>query len=475
MTEREPERAPLADRGTFVPTEDGLATRDPLDFEGYADGVRAAAERSGVDESVVTGRATIGGHAVELAQFSFEFFGGSMGEVTGERIARAIERAASDRIPFVLHTRTGGARMQEGMRSLIQMAKITAARTELGRAAVPFIAVLGHPTTGGVLASIAALADVTVAESDATIGFAGPRVAERFTGEPLPPDSHTAVSAFGHGLVDEVVTPGDAPSFVSRVLTTVSADDPRDVDVLPETIEDDRDAWDVVTAARSEAHAKASELLPNACDSFVELRGDRGGADDPAVMSAVVRIAGRRAVVVALDRAHPIGPHGYRKARRCLAVARRLHLPFVTLIDTRGADPSARSESDGVAWEIAATFDALLASTVPIASIVTGEGGSGGALALAAGDVLLAFRDSFFSVIGPEGAAEILWRDADRAAEAARALALRAVDLKRLGVVDAVLDVDLGPRSLGLAIAGALDAVASRGDPDARRARWRNR
>ena len=471
------ERASLADRGSFVLTSDDLQPRDPLEFPGYPDAVDNARLKAQGDESVVTGRAQIGGRTVELAEFRFAFMGGSMGEVAGERLARSMERAANDGVAFVLRTETGGARMQEGMRALVQMAKVTAARRSLVEAGVPFIAVLGHPTTGGVLASIAALADVTAAESGATIGFAGPRVAERFTGEPLPGDSHTATSAFVNGLVDEVVSPGDAASFVSRVLTLLEPDDPRDVDEL-ETLDgdDDRDPWEIVTKARGEEHARNRELLSDAAEMQIELRGDRAGFDDPAVITLLARVAGRRVVIAALDRDHAPGPGGYRKARRALQIAERLRLPFITLIDTRGADPSAPSEGAGIAWEIAATFEAILNANTPVVSIVTGEGGSGGALAFAVGDRLVAFRDSFFSVIGPEGAAEILWRDGDRAADAASILKLRATDLLKLKVIDDVIDVDLGPRSLALAIANAIDAVPrSEKMVAARRERWRTR
>lgn len=207
----------IVDRDTFAPVVDGLTSRDPLRFAGYEDALGNARAKGGVDESVVHGAARIGGVEVELAAFNFGFLGGSMGEVAGERLARAMERAADRRVPFVLRTCTGGARMQEGMRSLLQMPKVVAARIALGIGHQPFIAVLGHPTTGGVLASVAALADVTVAEAGATIGFAGPRVAERFTGEALPEESHTATSAYAAGLVDELVSGGDVHAYVSSV------------------------------------------------------------------------------------------------------------------------------------------------------------------------------------------------------------------------------------------------------------------
>jgi len=468
----------IVDRDSFEPVEDGLSPRDPLHFDGYDAAVATARERSGVDESVAYGSARIGDIEVEIAVFSFEFLGGSMGEVAGERLTRAMERAVERGVPFVLRTATGGARMQEGMRSLVQMPKIVAARMSLADAHQPFIAILGHPTTGGVLASIGALADVTVAEAGATIGFAGPRVAERFTGSPLPDGSHTATSAYAAGLVDDVVSSSDAHAFVASVLKVVAPDEPRRPDGVPANNDGESgDAWALVEAIRRGDHPRAPELAKDASDAFIELHGDRAGSDDPGVFTSIARIAGRKVVVIALDREHHPGPHGYRKARRCLEIARRFGAPVLSLIDTRGADPSAASENQGIAWEIAQLFEAILTVPVPVISIVTGEGGSGGALAFAAGDELVAFRKSIFSVIGPEGAAEILWRDPNRAPEAARALRLTADDLARLGIADRVLDGAASAPAVRAAFVEAVERLPD-GEGDrsrTRRSRWRMR
>ena len=468
--------ANIVDKDSFEPVDDGLTSRDPLAFEGYAESLAAARVKASADESVVYGAARIGDVEVEIAAFNFDYLGGSMGEVAGERLARAMERAAARGVPFVLRTSTGGARMQEGMRSLLQMPKVVGARIELGIRRQPFIAILGHPTTGGVLASLAALADVTVAESGATIGFAGPRVARRFTGEELPDGSHTATSAYASGLVDELVSASDVHAFVASVLTMLVADEPREESAPPSNETEPPDAWDLVQAVRGPSHPKAPDLVRAAADAFVELRGDRAGGDDPAVFTALARISGRRVVTIALDRAHAPGPHGYRKARRCLDVAARLALPVLTVVDTRGADPSAPSEAGGIAWEIARLFEAMLTYPGRVISIVTGEGGSGGALAFATGDKLIAFRESFFSVIGPEGAAEILWRDGNRAADAARALKITASDLLELGVVDEVVDGPPSPEALRCVFSNAIGAMELGIDrSEGRRSRWRVR
>lgn len=469
----------LADPGTFEVREDGLRSRDPLDYPGYRDVLAAAAERAKTDESLVAGMATIAGHRVELASFQFDFLGGSMGEVAGERLARAMEMAAKRRVPFVLRTATGGARMQEGMRSLIQMPKVVSARMQLADAHEAFIAVLGHPTTGGVLASLGSLADVTLAEEGATIGFAGPRVAESFTGSKLPAGSHTARSALENGSVDAVIERAAMRGAIGAVLGCLepsrSASIPAE---RSEPSDGDIDAWDAVERARASGRLAGRRLLEEISEPFFQLRGDRSGGDDHAVVAALARIEGRPLVAIALDPAHAPNPRGFRKALRSLDIARRLDLPVVTFVDTRGADPSAASEAAGVAGAIARLFEAMLAVPVPTLAVVTGEGGSGGALAFATTDRVVAFEDSIFSVIGPEGAAQILWRDATRAPEAARALKLTASDLQRLAIADHVEPGPLDGPNLKEAVTYHLDVLMNerpRGTDAAaaRRQRWR--
>jgi acetyl-CoA carboxylase carboxyl transferase subunit beta len=468
----------LVDEGSFNPSDDSSTSRDPLEYPGYREALATARERTGASESVASGRARIGGHEVEVAAFDFGFLGGSMGEATGEILARALERAGESGRPFVLRASTGGARMQEGMRSLIQMPKVVAARIELQTNNVPFISVLAHPTTGGVFASLASLGDVTYAHAGATVGFAGPRVAESFTGRPLSENSHTAESALGHGLVDGVFDEREERAVVANALDVLATDTPEPVSEPPRASESaTSDAWEVVQAARAGDRLNPAAVVNELTDAHAELRGDRMGTDDRAVVCALARVSGRRCLLVALDRTLPPSAAGFRKATRSLEVASRLGLPVVTLVDTRGADPSEESEASGVAGAIANLFATMLSLAVPVVSIVTGEGGSGGALAFATADTLVAYGDSFFSVIGPEGAAQILWRDTNRAPEAARLLRLTAHDLKKLGIADEIVAGPLDSQSLRRVVAYHLDRAASGGPSDLaseRRRRWRS-
>jgi len=469
----------LCDPGTFRAITDGLESRDPLGYPGYRDALARARARAGTDESVVYGPAEITGRRCLVAMFRFGFIAGTMGEVAGERIARAMEEAAAARTPFVLWTQTGGARLQEGMRALVQMPKVAAARSELSSAHVPFVAVLGSPTTGGVLAGVAGLADVTFAVENATVGFAGPRIVQRVTGRGLSPRSHTAQSAFDRGLVDAIIPEARVRLEVGAALAVLAPDAPEPVAVPPEPTGKRLIPWAAVDAARRPARPKGPDLLRAISDSVILARGDRSGNVDPALEIAIARIAGRRCVAIATDSRRLLAPAGFRTARRALAVATRLDLPVVTLVDTRGADPGEASEAGGIAWEIASTFEAMLGAPVPVLAIVTGEGGSGGALALAAADRLLLLEDAIFSVLAPEAAAEILWRDQTRAADAASLLRLTAPDLVDLGVADALLPEPLEPQMLRSAVAYHLDDLGAEAPgvdrTAARRKRWRRR
>lgn len=468
----------LADPGSFHPADLDLSSRDPLGYPGYREALERAAERAGNDESVVAGAATVDGRAIELALFDFSFMGGSMGEVAGERLARAMERAAARPAPFVLRTATGGARMQEGMRSLIQMPKVVAARLTLADAHQPFIAILGHPTTGGVLASVASLADVTTAEEQATIGFAGPRVAERITGQRLPSGSHTASFAYRHGLVDHVIAPDGVRPWLAHALACLAPDQPEGETQPPPGLDDRErvDAWQAVTAARARKAGGSREDTRDIFDAYIRLEGDRVGALGSGVEARIARLDGRRLLL--LEAGDPLEPAAFKKAARCIDIAVRLDLPIVTLVDSAGADPSVASEQQGIAGSIARLSEKMLTAPVPVLSIVTGEGGSGGALAFATADRLIAYETSYFSVIGPEAAAEILWRDASRARDAARALKLTAVDLLDLGIADQVVPGGPSADSLSQVVTyhlGRLQREEPAADhPRRRRSRWRN-
>jgi acyl-CoA carboxylase subunit beta len=433
-----------------LPGAPPVAPDDPLRFPGYPERLARARDGDPDAESLEIGSAEVDGVEVVVARGVFGFLGGSMGSTHGDRFAHAAAAALERRLPLLVITSTGGARMQEGMRSLTQMSRAAEGVRRLRQAGVPVLAHLTHPTTGGVFASYASLADVAVATEGATVGFAGPRVVEAFTGEPTTDDSHTAEAARDAGLVDHVGPAGEVSATlhrVARLLHPAHRDGPLPATEHVEEPTVEHEPWDAVQRARRFDRPSARDLLDDVFDERIELHGDRAGTDDPAVVTAIARLGRRTAVVVGFDRrgARDGGrpgqavAAGYRQLRRAIDLAARHGLPVVAFVDTPGADPSPASDRAGLATAIAETFVATLSVAAPTVAVVTGEGGSGGALAIAATDRLLIQDDAVFEVIAPEGAAAILHRDRSRAEEVAAQLAPTAADLRRLGVVDRVV------------------------------------
>ncbi|MFG1866537.1 acetyl-CoA carboxylase carboxyltransferase subunit alpha [Micromonospora arborensis] len=478
----------LVDPGSLRPLPDQLPEADPIDFVDvlpYPHRLSAARASTGLTEAVVCATATIGGHPAVLAVMDFRFLGGSLGCAVGELITRAAERALDDRIPLILITASGGARMQEGALSLMQMATVSQAIAALREAGLLTVSVLTDPTYGGVAASFATNTDLVLAESGARMGFAGPRVIRQVTGRALPEGFQTADVLLRHGQVDMVVQRRSLRGRLGALLAATSptradrptrppvprqepaplrerlADPDPDPDAAPALPADPtppttaetpavRDAWDTVRMARHPGRPTTLDYLDSVFDGFVQLHGDRLGGDCPAIVGGVARLADRHVMVIGHQKGHTTAelvarnfgmasPAGHRKALRLMRLAARLGLPVVTLVDTPGADPGVSAEEQGQAAAIAENILTLTVLPTPVLAVITGEGGSGGALALAVADRVLMLENAVYSVISPEGCAAILWPDRSAAPQAARALRLTAPDLCRIGVVDEIV------------------------------------
>ncbi|MBB2910425.1 acetyl-CoA carboxylase carboxyl transferase subunit beta [Streptosporangium becharense] len=431
---------------------------DPLAFHDtvpYAERLDRARRATGLAEAVVCVRGTVAGHPVVAAVMDFRFLGGSLGSAVGELITRAAETALQERTPLLLVTASGGARMQEGALSLMQMAKTSQALGLLDEAGVLTISLVTDPTYGGVAASFATLCDVVVAEPGARLGFAGPRVVEQTLRSPLPPGFQSAEFLLEHGLIDLVRPRAELRPTLGRLLAAGGrAGGPpppgdgglvRDPGLLP-----DMDPWTQVRRARDLRRPTTLDYARRVLRDFEELHGDRIGGDCPAIVGGVGRLRGRPVMLIGHQKGHDgaelnarnfgmASPHGYRKAARLMRLAAKLGLPVVTLVDTPGAHPGLEAERHGQAMAIAANLRLMASLPVPVLTLIIGEGGSGGALALGVADEVLICADAVYSVISPEGCASILWRDAADAPRAAAALRLHSRELLRLGVVDAVL------------------------------------
>lgn len=484
-----------ADPGSFQEWDQGLESRDFLDFPGYAGKLEKARRTSGESDAVLCGAARIGGRPCALFVMNGDFMMGSMGSVVGEKITRCFEEAARRSLPVVGFTVSGGARMQEGTTSLMQMAKVSAAVRRHSDAGLLYVAVLTDPTSGGVTASFAMEADITLAEPDALVAFAGPRVIEQTIHRKLPAGFQSAEFQLSHGFVDRIVARPDMRQSIAHLLS-LHGDGARDQGSVPAGACDDAalggkppvpaepaaaagpagregapaggaeaspaspaaapeegspSPYDRVRNARSTHRPTTLDLVGRMVDGFVELHGDRRYADDPAVVGGIGWLDGRAVTVVGTERgrstkdrvARNFGsahPEGYRKALRLMRQAEKFGRPVVCLIDTAGAYCGIGAEERGQGQAIAENLVEMAGLTVPVISVVIGEGGSGGALALGVGNRVWMLRNAVYSVISPEGCASILYRDAAKAPEAARALALTADRLLELGVVDGVVD-----------------------------------
>lgn len=430
---------------------------DPLGFADtmpYAERLAAARARTGLTSAVVCAQGTIGGHPLVVAVMDFRFLGGSLGCAEGEAITQAAEWALDRRLPLLVVTASGGARMQEGVLALMQMAKTSQAFGELDEQGLLTVSLITDPTYGGVAASFATLTDVILAEPGARLGFAGPRVIEQTIRRPLPEGFQTAELLLRQGLLDAIAPRARLRSVLTRLLAASRAPGPLPMATSPMVRQPDElhpgMAWETVRLARDTGRPTTLDYIGHMLDSFQELHGDRIGGDCPAVVGGIGDLAGRTVVVLGHQKghdarelaAHNFGmatPAGYRKAARLMRLAGKLALPVITLIDTPGAYPGREAEEGGQAQAIAENLRLMAHLPVPVVAVITGEGGSGGALALAVADRVLAFSHAVYSVISPEGCAAIVWKDSSAAPAAAEALRLHAAALLRLGVIDAVV------------------------------------
>ncbi len=434
----------LADPDSFREIGKRLFSADPLDFkvtEPYKERLREAEQRTGMHEAALGGEARLDGRPLVLISLEFDFLGGTMGSVVGEKVARAFQAATRRKLPVVSILASGGARIQEGMLALMQMAKTATAVAAHKAARLPYISVLTNPSFGGTFASFGSLGDVLIGEPGAQIGFVGARVVEGTIDERIPQDERRAETVLQHGMIDMVVPRRALRNLLAVLVSQLTADRHGTwpaVQLAP-TPKPTRSASEVVKLARSRERPRARDYVDRIFSTFTELHGDRCYGDDPAILGGIADLRGRPVMLIAQTGHVMPMPEGYRKAHRLLRLAERFRLPVVTFVDTPGAFPGLEAEHRGIALTIGQNLELLASLEVPIVNVVIGEGGSGGALALGLADVILMQENAIYSVIAPEGAAAILLRDASRTDELVSSLKLRAHDLLEQGVIDAIV------------------------------------
>jgi acetyl-CoA carboxylase carboxyl transferase alpha subunit/acetyl-CoA carboxylase carboxyl transferase beta subunit len=469
----------LADPKTFRETNRSYIALDPISFsKDYRRRVLEEQKRTGLSDAIITGTVRIGGNRAVLAVIDFRFFGGTIGSVVGEKLALAFELAARRRRPMVVVVAGGVARLQEGPLALAQIAKIAAAQRRLTAARVPLICLLASPTTGAAYAGFASLADYIVAEPGALVGYASARAASRTASGRMSADAHTAEGQLRGGMIDAVVERNQQRELLSTVIALfanrrrVKPEKDDEKDGANEKVE--AGAWHEVQMSRHAERPTARDYISHIAKRFVEFRGDRIAGDDPTVICGIGEMAGEAVVVVgqqASDGHGPwIGPAGFRKARRAMQFAARFEMPLVTMIDTPGAYAGLDAEASGLGHAIASCTATMTDLPTPTVAAIIGEGGGEAALAFGVADRALMLEHATFSVVTPERAAEMLYRDRDKAEEAAEALRMTARECRALKVVDVIVseppggahqEHELAARRLGGAIARALSDLQS--------------
>lgn len=457
----------VADPGTFQEWFTDLETDNPLNYPGYEEKIVGLQEKTKLHEAVTVGKCTVEGVETVLGVCDARFLMGSMGYVVGEKITRAFERATEETLPVVLFTSSGGARMQEGIVSLMQMAKTSAAIRRHSEAGLFYLPILTDPTTGGVTASFAMLGDVILAEPGALIGFAGPRVIAQTIGQKLPEGFQRAEFLVEKGMIDGVVERQELKETVWKLLKIhqdsmqyIHYGKTQNVENFPEIRssrgkagtdgKSELTAWERVEISRSKERPTTLSYVQQIFDEFLELHGDRAFRDDGAVIGGIAMFGGQPVTVIGQQKGKNVkeniyrnfgmaSPEGYRKALRLMKQAEKFGRPVVTFVDTPGAACGIEAEERGQGEAIARNLLEMSGIRTPMVSILIGEGGSGGALGLAVTDEVWMMENATYSILSPEGFASILWKDGKRAKEASEVMKITAKDLKKLQIIEKVI------------------------------------
>ncbi len=453
----------ICDADTFEEWNETMPISNPLEFPGYEEKIEAAREKSKLNEAIVTGRAKINGFDTAIGVCDARFMMSSMGHNVGEKITSMVERAAKEDLPVIIYACSGGARMQEGIISLMQMAKTSAALKRLHDKGQVFISVLTDPTTGGVTASFAMLGDIIIAEPNALIGFAGPRVIEQTIGAKLPEGFQRAEFLLEHGFVDRIVERESQKEVLSEILRMHQKENLFQEQIQSQALtslltktakkKKEYSAWDSVLISRSNDRPTSGDYIKAIFPDFLEMHGDRYFADDGAIVGGIATFFGQPVTVIGQQKGRSLkenkirnfgmpSPEGYRKALRLMKQAENFNRPVICLVDTPGAFCGLEAEERGQGEAIARNLFEMSALKVPTLSIVIGEGGSGGALAMMVSDEVWMLEHSIYSILSPEGFASILYKDAKKAKQAAENMKITANDLLGLGIIEKIIEED---------------------------------
>lgn len=444
----------LADPDTFREWDQEVKGKNPLHYKGYEEKKEALREKTSLPEGIITGEIKIQNQKVAIGVMDGRFLMASMGSAVGEKITRLFEKATAENLPAVIFACSGGARMQEGNVSLMQMAKTAAAIKRHSDKGNLYISVLTDPTTGGVTASFAMLGDIILAEPGALIGFAGPRVIEQTIGQKLPKGFQRSEFLLEHGFVDGIIKREEQRETLGKILGLHHKVTYKETEVLSEekgVVENEvASSWDRVLISRMKDRPIGTDYIAQIFEDFTEFHGDRYFGDDAAIIGGVARFFETPVTVIAQIKGKDTkdnikrnfgmpSPEGYRKALRLMKQAEKFMRPIICLVDTPGAFCGIEAEERGQGEAIARNLWEMSTLKVPILSLVIGEGGSGGALAIAVADEVWMLENAIYSILSPEGFASILWKDSQKAQEAAEVMGLSAKDLYELAIIERII------------------------------------
>lgn len=444
----------ILDENSFQELYTDIPDCDPINFPNYPEKLCQIKQNTKLHEAVIVGRGKIGKMNVLIGVCDTQFLMGSMGYVVGEKITRLFELALKEKLPVIIFSCSGGARMQEGIISLMQMAKTASVVKRYSKEELLYISVLTDPTTGGVAASFSMLGDIIIAEPNALIGFAGPRVIEQTIKQKLPNGFQKSEFLLKHGFIDAIIQRPDLKDYLTKILSLHNKrsiksklaiiEENTSISILP------KDSWSKVLLSRRADRPTSIDYIEKIFDDFIELHGDHETGDDPAIIGGIASIEGISVTVIGHQKgrntienvernfamAHP---EGYRKAIRLMKQAEKFGRPIITFIDTPGAACDIEAEKRGEATAIAKSLFEMALLRVPILSILIGEGGSGGALGIAVANEVWALENATYSILSPEGFASILWKNGERAKEASAVMKMTADELIKLNIIEKII------------------------------------
>lgn len=438
--------------------DENMISCNPLNFPNYDKKLEQLNKTLEIKEAVITGKGKILNKEVYFGVMDYRFIMGSMGSVVGEKLTRMIESATRENKPIVIFSASGGARMQEGMISLYQMAKVVDAVEKHNQKGLLYISILTDPTTGGVAASFATIADIIIAEPNSTIGFAGKRVIKNTVKEEIPDNFQTAEFHFENGHIDIICMRKKLRRIIYDIITLYSTDKANKFNYNTIKLDDIKcntcaniSAWERVNLARHTNRANFQDYINNIFDNFIELHGDRISRDDKAIVTGIGNINGIPVTIILNAKGKSLdenvfrnfgmaSPEGYRKVVRITKLSEKFGLPIICFIDTPGAFCGVVAEKMGQSESIANCIRNFTNLKVPIISMIVGEGGSGGALATGVADWIFILENSIYSIISPEGCASILFKDSTKVKEVTEYLKLTSTELLKFKIVDEIIN-----------------------------------